>query len=457
MALLISSLPIAGFAQFTSTELPDSMRSMVIPSLPLLCSLDHLNPSAYQNELAKIASTPGVASKPQCNGDEWKTVCSLTFTNKTAVKLVFATDENRGDSYRAIKIMDQARSEIFSAINAYHFIYEGYFSTDCKKLTRSKYFTLDRLGNREKIRSYENGAVSDFPINVPVKKLEEIYSPNTLLRLQQQYKNSTRPVYVGVMGGGVDYNHPAVAFNIDRNPEIGWDVIFSNNLPFEVGFEVMHGFFRDPHETTVSAIIAQDNPQLRIIPLKTSGDLSGNGNIRLIDYAQKRGVKVVNMSFVYQLELWDKGDLKPAIDSHKNILFVTGAGNMGKDLSALDTRNFPAAYKADNVLTVGAIDKAGDVADYSNYGSLVDVLAPGDAINISSEEEHKNKPVQGTSYAAPRVAKLAAKIFSIRPDLSPLQVREIICSTAEMKSYLRDKVRFGVINEQRALQMAAQH
>ena len=60
------------------------------------------------------------------------------------------------------------------------------------------------------------------------------------------------------------------------------------------------------------------------------------------------------------------------------LLFVAASGNAGMDLDAPGVNFYPAESNVPNVLTVGAIDQTGQLADFTNYGATaVDLVAPG--------------------------------------------------------------------------------
>ncbi|MFA9375867.1 MAG: S8 family serine peptidase [Lachnotalea sp.] len=61
--------------------------------------------------------------------------------------------------------------------------------------------------------------------------------------------------------------------------------------------------------------------------------------------------------------------------SNSGILFVCAAGNQGTDTKV--SPFYPACYNLKNVISVGAIDNQGNIAEFSNYGNGVDALAPG--------------------------------------------------------------------------------
>ncbi|MBU2706431.1 S8 family peptidase [Zooshikella marina] len=117
---------------------------------------------------------------------------------------------------------------------------------------------------------------------------------------------------------------------------------------------------------------------------------------------------------------------------------VVAAGN--SDDNAKDYT--PASCSG--VITVAATNKKGFRANYSNYGTVVDVAAPGgetswfyktggilSTLNAGSSApgEDNYDYYQGTSMAAPHVAGTAALLYAVNPDLSPSAVEQILKST----------------------------
>jgi subtilisin family serine protease len=83
-----------------------------------------------------------------------------------------------------------------------------------------------------------------------------------------------------------------------------------------------------------------------------------------------------------------------------------------------------------NLLTVGAVDKAGDEAPFTSYGPTVKVHANGYQVE-SYLPGGERVALSGTSMSSPQVANLAAKMLAVNPKLTPGQLIEIITSTAE--------------------------
>ncbi|MBO5082423.1 MAG: S8 family serine peptidase [Lachnospiraceae bacterium] len=89
----------------------------------------------------------------------------------------------------------------------------------------------------------------------------------------------------------------------------------------------------------------------------------------------------------------------------------------------------------DRIIVVGAygIDDTNNISmcDFSNTGSVVSVVAPGNNIyGTIPGDEYTEEPEKGTSFAAPYVSGIAALVYSVNPELSGVQVKEIIVDTA---------------------------
>ena len=170
---------------------------------------------------------------------------------------------------------------------------------------------------------------------------------------------------------------------------------------------------------------------------------------QLVDFFKQQGVRVVNMSWGGSvkaiedaLELCNIGKtpderkaiardyfdiqkdaLTKAFASAPEILFVTAAGNSNQDASFVE--DIPADIVLPNLLTVGAVDKAGDEASFTSYGPTVRVHANG--YQVESVIPGGEKLAEsGTSMASPQVVNLVAKILTVNPKLMPNEVIALI-------------------------------
>ena len=120
--------------------------------------------------------------------------------------------------------------------------------------------------------------------------------------------------------------------------------------------------------------------------------------------------------------------LKRGFASAPEVLWITAAGNSNQDASFAE--DAPADLVLPNLLTVGAVDRAGDEADFTSYGPTVKVHANGYQVE-SYLPGGQRVALSGTSMAAPQVANLAGKLLAVNPKLTPPQVIQIIVSTAD--------------------------
>ncbi|HVY74469.1 MAG TPA: S8 family serine peptidase [Puia sp.] len=244
------------------------------------------------------------------------------------------------------------------------------------------------------------------------------------------------------------------------------------------------GFISDPagseHGTMMSGIIAavRNNGKgingiddhARIMMLKLYGNIREMRNDDLasaIRYAVDHGARVISMSFGKTFS-WHREAVDSAVQyaMSRNVLLVHAAGNNGMDLDVDSNSFFPSPlYLHGGVapawITVGASGYRDDstlAAPFSNYGhKSVDVFAPG--VQITSTIPHSGLASwDGTSEAAPVVAGLAALIWTYYPQLTSVQVKEIIMQSVVKTTWLKNKCQSGgIVNAYHALKLAADY
>lgn len=223
------------------------------------------------------------------------------------------------------------------------------------------------------------------------------------------------------------------------------------------------------HGTHVAGIAAAGNPYARIAiariefghtlqpdpcPSLALAQKDARNTRAYVEFFRRHRVRVVNMSFGGSVgdvegqleqcgigrtaderrriarEWFDIGKeaFVEAMASAPEILFVAAAGNENADSSFAES--IPADIVLPNLITVGAVDKAGDEAPFTSYGKTVVVHANGylvDSVIPGGERLAES----GTSMAAPQVANLAAKMLAVNPALTPPQLVAIIRDTSE--------------------------
>lgn len=217
-------------------------------------------------------------------------------------------------------------------------------------------------------------------------------------------------VIIAVLDSGVEFGHPALAGRLTTS---GYDFVDDDPDPSDS----RNGLDDDQdgqvdemagHGTFVAGLASRVAPQARIMPLRVL-DSDGQGRAfvlaEALDYAVQHGADVVNLSLgtpAYSLAL--ERALERA--NAQGVVVVAAAGNNAADLEL-----YPAAgYK---VISVTALDLDGRKAGFANYGSLVDLAAPG--VDLLGPVNGGYALWSGTSMAAPLVAGEAALLMGLTP------------------------------------------
>gem|GEM_PF-755591 len=275
-------------------------------------------------------------------------------------------------------------------------------------------------------------------------------------------------VVVAVVDTGVDYNHPDISGNIwsnsDEIPGNGIDDDHNGYIDDVRGWDFAYGdaevIDRMGHGTHVAGTIAavgNNNtgiigvaPKAKIMPVKGLSDTGSGYTDRLaagIKYAAENGADVINNS-------WGGGPsfINPVAEDAVRYAYNLGsvvvfaAGNSTQDVYAYSPQNQP------QVITVAASSEIDRNTNFSNFGEMLDVAAPGgahcydpeicDRRNILSLKSATvadrmlvgSSPIvggqylrlAGTSMAAPHVAGLAALIVQKHPEFTVEEVRQAI-------------------------------
>lgn len=258
--------------------------------------------------------------------------------------------------------------------------------------------------------------------------------------------NTTRgssSVLVAVIDTGCERTHPDLAGSLWVNPgEIANNGIDDDNdgLVDDVsGWDFVNGD-NDPddlfgHGTACSGIIAatQDNnqgitgiaPLSKFVMLKACNDqgyLYDSYVVPALLYAADRGAKVISMSFYGDQVTPAERDAIDYCWSH-GALPIAAAGNDSQTIPY-----YPAAYE--HTLGVGSHNNSDQKSSFSNWGSWVDVAAPGEGISATTPGGGYTTGFAGTSAACPNAAGVAALLFAAVPGATNAQVRAALEDSA---------------------------
>lgn len=225
-------------------------------------------------------------------------------------------------------------------------------------------------------------------------------------------------VNVALLDTGLDPDHP----DLRANYRGGYDFVNGDPDPRD----------DNGHGTQVAGVLgARENgfglvgvaPRVNLWELKVL-DSHAQGSIsdvvRGLEWALEHGMQIVNMSLGTPE---DSRTLREAVRAawEAGLVLIAPVGNeSGRVL-------YPAAYP--EVIAVGAIDREGELAWFSNTGPEVELVAPGEEIP-TTYLEGGYRLASGTSFAAPHVAGVAALLISAGVEDNE-EVRRRLISTAE--------------------------
>lgn len=243
------------------------------------------------------------------------------------------------------------------------------------------------------------------------------------------------------------------------------------------------------HGTHVAGIAAEGNPAVRLMTSRVTFGYETIPDIPTIEQAKKdaiamqkyiaytseNGARVVNMSWggnpkgieaafeangaggtpeerrrisreIYEITL---EAITVALKNAPDVLFVVSSGNSDNDAEFSDM--YPSGIDLPNILTVGAVDQAGEETSFSTFGANVDIHANGFEVPSYVPGGQVIK-LSGTSMASPNVSNLAAKLLAVKPELTITQLVDLIVRGADKI----DNGRINLINPKRSFELLSQ-
>ncbi len=167
-----------------------------------------------------------------------------------------------------------------------------------------------------------------------------------------------------------------------------------------------------------------------------------------IQWAVQEEIPIINMS-LYSSTYSRSLELACNTAYRNGHLLVAAAGNLGRDNGRGENVSYPAAY--DTVIAVAASDEANQRASFSSTGPEVELIAPGKDI-WSTWTANNYQLFSGTSMASLHVVGAAALAWSADPDLTNVQIRNLLQQTAQDLRLAEQHQGYGLVRADRAVE-----
>lgn len=272
------------------------------------------------------------------------------------------------------------------------------------------------------------------------------------------FASNRRMITVAVIDDGVYNNHPDLknkmwentdeiignSIDDDKNGYIddyyGWDFIYNTSDVTPLG----------SHGTQVAGIIGAEkdngigiagvNSNIKIMPLIVCDDSGCMDYSKAIRYAVDNGAEVINLSLGTDAVSGYTTSVNDAIEYayQHNVLIVTAAGNgdtvggIGFDLTQIPQS--PVCnndQKGNRVIGVGAVDENNHRTSWSNYGSCVDIWAPGvDIVSTAVPAYNTSGDLydlgDGTSFSAPIITGIVSLLKASYPTITSQEAIDLL-------------------------------
>ncbi|WP_458205538.1 S8 family serine peptidase [Haladaptatus sp. NG-SE-30] len=250
-------------------------------------------------------------------------------------------------------------------------------------------------------------------------------------------------VTIAVVDTGAQYDHPDLAGNYKSDP--GYDFVDSDSDPYpDVPQDEYHGTHVSGCAAAVvdngTGVAGQGNSSLingRALDENGSGSTSDIADA--VEWATDQGADIINMS------LGGGGytsTMKNGVSYAQNngVLTICAAGNDGTS-----SVSYPAAYS--ECMAISAVDDNENLASFSNYGSEIELAAPGvNVLSTTTETRGSYEELSGTSMATPVTSGVAGLTLAQWSSLTNSELRNHLKNTAEDIGLSSDQQGSGQVN-----------
>jgi len=256
------------------------------------------------------------------------------------------------------------------------------------------------------------GVASIEPQNPPLPRLQP--GPGTAM--------------LALVDTGVNYQLSALQAHLATDGDgwpLGYDFWDDDERPFDSDPR-RTAYFPQHHGTTVFSVLAREAPTAGIAIYRfPATEMCRFAD--LIDHMARLSVRIVSLS-MGSGDRMDWACFAAAASENPQMLFIVSAGNDGRDLDQMPV--YPAALTLANMLVVTSSDEFGRLGRGSNTGATtVDLMVPAEQVKVI---DHRGAYAEtgGTSYAAPRVAALAARFLDANPAADTPAIKAFLASRA---------------------------
>ncbi|MEM3432144.1 MAG: right-handed parallel beta-helix repeat-containing protein, partial [Candidatus Bilamarchaeaceae archaeon] len=286
-----------------------------------------------------------------------------------------------------------------------------------KLFNRNKIYVSSNIGEKELQELINSNLIESIYIDREVRA--SLADSDVIIR-SEEARNS-----FGFSGDGIGICllDTGVDLNSVNNIEGGYDFVNNDDNALD----------DNGHGTRMAKVINAIAPDAKIIPVKVL-DSSGKGYSSTImqgisyclQHANDYSIKIISMSFGGG-EFSGYCDYDPVVEAadyayNNGISIIASAGNDGADYITA-----PACGK--NVTAVSSTTKEDSVASFANINGMVDLLAPGENVNIDGNF------YSGTSISAAEVSAAFALLYSYNQTLSPHQAEEMFKTSGSLVNH----------------------
>jgi RHS repeat-associated protein len=296
--------------------------------------------------------------------------------------------------------------------------------------------------------SYEEKAALQLIEPNYLFEIQEAFIPNDPLYDQQWGLQSvgalpetlippmdTDPVIVAVIDTGVDFSHPdlqGIQWQdencLDENNipipggclEGGYDFVDNDPNPFPDG-NINHGHAiagiiaaQTENNNGMASFSGIHGNQTQVMSLRScctaEGFFESDSIARAIYFAVNNGADIINASFGGPTP---SENIRQAIQYARDneVIFVAAAGNYGSDVGTSPL--YPASFDESNIVSVASHGNQDTLSYFSNYGSGVDLAAPGENITVPNLGGNAYQTLNGTSFSTPFVSSVLSVLMRL--------------------------------------------